>query len=402
MSVDQVMPPSKPIGHPAAPSARFPWVDNLRTLLILFVVNIHACVTYSHVGDWYLKEQPEPEFVPTKLVFLIWEGHLQSFFMGLLFFLAGYFAHGSIERRGVGGFLRERLLRLGIPLLAFVFIINPIILFVIHPWPGDPPPFGEAFSRFLSSGRFLRATGPLWFVATLLIFSGVLALLRTLGTVRGAPTSAPKRWPTIPSTRFLWLGIGLTLASFLVRTVQPIGVNVLNLQLCFFAQYIAAFSLGVIVAQRFDLDSIARLPFAKLWACIALVLGPLAVTGIFLAAMPVLIPDVELPPFYGGWNWLALGFAAWEQFAGIALSLGIMAFAFHQLNFETHWSRWLNERAFGVYVIHTPVLIGVTLALRGFETNPFAMAGLLTLLGLIGSFVAADLLRRIPIVRAAF
>src|SRR4051812_36015757 len=71
-------------------STRFVWVDNLRTLLIALVVSLHACVTYSHVGGWYFKEGVEPS-MSTKLPFLLWEAHLQSFFMGLLFFVSGYF-----------------------------------------------------------------------------------------------------------------------------------------------------------------------------------------------------------------------------------------------------------------------------------------------------------------------
>ena len=33
-------------------AARLPWVDHVRTLMIVLVVNLHACVTASHVGDW--------------------------------------------------------------------------------------------------------------------------------------------------------------------------------------------------------------------------------------------------------------------------------------------------------------------------------------------------------------
>ena len=70
------------------------------------------------------------------------------------------------------------------------------------------------------------------------------------------------------------------------------------------------------------------------------------------------------------------------------------------MNVETAWSRWLSDRSFGVYVIHTPVLIIWTIALRSLHLNPVAMAGILTLLGLIGSYLVADLLRRIPLIRA--
>ena len=45
---------------PSAPTVRLPWIDHLRTLVVVLVVNLHACVTYSHVGDWYLKSEHEP------------------------------------------------------------------------------------------------------------------------------------------------------------------------------------------------------------------------------------------------------------------------------------------------------------------------------------------------------
>ena len=96
--------------------SRFAWVDNLRTLMIVLVVNMHACVTYSHVGSWYRMEGAEPA-MPVKIAFIFWQGHLQAFFMGLLFFLAGFFAQHSLERRGTRSFLQERWRRLGLPSL---------------------------------------------------------------------------------------------------------------------------------------------------------------------------------------------------------------------------------------------------------------------------------------------
>src|ERR1041384_5439857 len=101
--------------QPSSPT-RIAWIDNLRTLMIVLVVNMHACVTYSHVGSWYRMEDPEPA-MPLKIAFFFWQGHLQAFFMGFLLFLAGVFAHQSLERRGLGAFLRERARRLGLPAL---------------------------------------------------------------------------------------------------------------------------------------------------------------------------------------------------------------------------------------------------------------------------------------------
>ncbi len=80
------------------PSSRLPWIDHLRTLVILLVVNMHASVTYSHVGDWYVKSVQEPT-LNAKIPFILWQALLQSFFMGLLFFVS--VACGLSARRSV-------------------------------------------------------------------------------------------------------------------------------------------------------------------------------------------------------------------------------------------------------------------------------------------------------------
>jgi glucans biosynthesis protein C len=82
------------------PTRRLGWIDNLRTSMILLVVSLHATITYSHVGGWYINLPPEPP-IETKIIFLLGEAHLQVFFMGLLFFAAGHVAAKSLQRRGV-------------------------------------------------------------------------------------------------------------------------------------------------------------------------------------------------------------------------------------------------------------------------------------------------------------
>lgn len=140
-------------------SPRLPWIDHLRTFVIVLVVNMHACVTYSHVGDWYAMSSQEPTLA-AKVPFILWQASLQSCFMALLFFVAGYFAHGSLNRRGTVAFLRERLFRLGLPALVYMLVIHPFILLGLNPWGAD---FGSAaafYLKFLRTGRWLSASGP--------------------------------------------------------------------------------------------------------------------------------------------------------------------------------------------------------------------------------------------------
>lgn len=44
---------------------------------------------------------------------------IQAFSMGLFFLISGYFTPSSYERKGSGRFAKDRLLRLGIPILCY-------------------------------------------------------------------------------------------------------------------------------------------------------------------------------------------------------------------------------------------------------------------------------------------
>src|SRR5207245_932828 len=49
-------PPTAPVDG----SSRLDFIDNLRWVMIVLVVSMHAAVTYSHVGSWYFMEDPKP------------------------------------------------------------------------------------------------------------------------------------------------------------------------------------------------------------------------------------------------------------------------------------------------------------------------------------------------------
>jgi glucan biosynthesis protein C len=373
------------------PKSRLPWVDNLRTLAIMLVVCMHACVTYSHVGDWYLMSAQEPA-PPVKAVFIVWQGHLQAFFMGLLFFLAGYFAHASLAKRGPAGFMRERLVRLGLPTLFFMLVIHPFVLLGLNPWQATFPPVGAYYVRQLTTGRILSASGPLWFAFALLIFCALLAAWRAF---RPEPATATAGTPP-PGAGQLWrFGAGLVVVTFLVRTFQPVGTSVMNFQLCFFPQYIAAFVAGLAAARHGWLLALAASRTARLAGWLGLIGGPVALLA--LMRWYVASHGKDTAALFGGWHWPALGLAAWEQLAGLGLALGFVALFARKLDWETPGTRWLSERSFAVYVFHTPVLVALTMAFRPLEPgNPFLLAALLTVTGLLASYGVAFLARRIP------
>src|SRR5208283_825927 len=88
---------------------RLDYVDAVRVLLIVLVVAHHSVEPYvvPHPPELQLTGPP----IPHAWVFL-WVN--AAFFMGLFFFLAGYFTIGAYERRTPASFVHERLRRLGI------------------------------------------------------------------------------------------------------------------------------------------------------------------------------------------------------------------------------------------------------------------------------------------------
>ena len=50
----------------------------------------------------------------------------QAYFMSLFLLISAYFVPGSYDRKGAGHFVKDRLIRLGIPLIIYSWIISPL------------------------------------------------------------------------------------------------------------------------------------------------------------------------------------------------------------------------------------------------------------------------------------
>src|ERR1051325_6128284 len=115
-------------GPASSAQPRLEFIDNLRWVMIVLVVSMYAAVTYSHVGSWYFMEDPKPGPGMTGL-FATYQAFLQAFFMGLLFFIAGYSVPDAFDRKVFKKFVRDRFVRLGIPSLVFMLLVQPITVY---------------------------------------------------------------------------------------------------------------------------------------------------------------------------------------------------------------------------------------------------------------------------------
>jgi fucose 4-O-acetylase-like acetyltransferase len=98
-------------------TSRLFFVDNIRVLLTILVVLFHVMIIYAGTGSWYYTEGREDFITGALGAWFITV--TQAYFMGLFLLISAYFVPGSYDRKGAGRFLKDRLIRLGIPLVVY-------------------------------------------------------------------------------------------------------------------------------------------------------------------------------------------------------------------------------------------------------------------------------------------
>lgn len=261
--------------------------------------------------------------------------------MGLFFLLAGYFTPGAVERHGAPAYARERMLRLGLPLIIYFLLLSPVTIALAATARGHN--FFKAFVYVWTHG--LMEPGPLWFCQALLIFAGLYLALHALAPGRGR--FIPPSFPSNVTLALAALGTGA--AAFLLRLVWPTGTTLIHLQLGYFASYVVLFAAGCLAAPWASLDE-APAQQRRLWIAIACLTFPLLPIAVVLGGrIPWLAGSLS-----GGWNVQAAVYALWEPFLAWGVIMGLLHLYTRRLKAPGPVWRSLSRRAYAIYIIHRP------------------------------------------------
>ena len=367
---------------------RLLYIDNLRILLTILVILLHLSIGYGAPGDWYYNEDGQIGTVSTILMTLFVAVN-QAFFMGFFFMLSSYFSPGSLDRKGPRNFLLDRLKRLGIPMLFYAFVLNPLLMYALAVFEG----YDQGFLQALQEGYFSSiGVGPTWFVEALLLFAilhVVWERIRPSGSAQGKPGS--------PSNRTIALfAVGLGLITFVVRIWLPVGwwLEPVHFQLAHFPQYIALYILGIMAYRQ---DWFGRLTDQQgrtwLWAVIGLfILFPvLFVTGGAL--------DGNLDPFIGGLHWQSLAYSLWEELMCMAVVVTLLVWFRNRHNDQGRWGQALSAAAYGTYIFHAPVITLVAMALSNIRLDMGLKFVLVAPVAVGASFLVGYLVKKLPVAR---
>lgn len=366
-------------------TARHDGLDRLKAGLTLLVVFHHTAITYGGAGGWFYRELTQSDR-PSSILLTFFCAINQAYFMGLFFLIAGYFTPRSLEHKSAARFLGDKLVRLGIPLLVFGWLLGPATIALVQSTLRERD-FTQVLAALWQRGVFEQ--GPLWFATALLIMALASLLVHR---VAGWPQRGTRPPPS--DRQLLAAALVCGAAAFTLRLVWPVGATWWGLQLGYFAGYTILYVAGNLAAEHGWLDRMLE-PQVRRWRRIAWCTLPLLAP---LALLKDAVPLFQGNPM-GGWNLPAVLYAFWEPFVAWGVILVLLARA-QRANVASSplWQR-LSRRAYAMYVIHPLPVVAIALAWRGVQAPALLKFAVTGSLACVACYLMAGLLLRLPGVR---
>lgn len=354
------------------------WADNLRVLVVAGVIVAHTATCYlMGFVDWYYDERTTSQLWSTLLSFPVIAAAM--FGLGPLFLLGGWFAPQSLARRGPGGFARSRLLRLGVPLLAFMLLIQPLADYVGHLGPDQ---VRTSFAAALRTTEF----SVMWFVVALLVFSLVYAVLRW------RRPAAQSRRPARPGLLLAAAALTIAVASLAVWQVWPWNSSVFfTARFGEWPQGAVLFALGVHAGETGWLRDLPPLLARRLgWTALAGIIATVALFAVLEAR------DEVLAVLNAAAGWPTILFALLDGVVAVSLSLWFICWV--RRRWPGHGSL-LGKAARGsyaTYLIHPLVLTTIMVLLAPVALAPEIKFVLVAVAGVAACYLAGYALTRLP------
>ncbi len=308
---------------------RFHDLDALRGVAMLLGILLHAGTFLVPIDFWPVHDAWAWETAPEANVYGWLLSAIHGFRMPLFFLLSGFFTAMLWQARGMRRLMQQRLERLGLPLLAGMFTIVPVISwlgaadFTLLDWP----------LAWLTDGLH-----HLWFLWYLLLLAGVFA-----GAVRLGLTFRHPAW---------WLLVPLAVAPQYAMHELAFGPDTETGVIPagrVFAFYGIFFVFGVFFRQR-------EIEVRRWWAA-----GLIPSLALLLPAGVVLLyledsQAASRPEMWGVAAVVQVAFTWLMCFGMLGLFRWIAAR-------ERFWVRYLSDASYWLYVCHLPLIIGAQMVL---------------------------------------
>jgi glucan biosynthesis protein C len=405
--------PARPPGPAGAPARRGE-LDLLRALVVVGLVLFHTGVIFG-AGEFPVKAASESTAATVFLAFGATWG------MPLLFVISGMGIRYSLRSRDAGAFARERLRRLGVPLLVGLLTLVPLQGYLSLRRAGDTSSYASFYLRFWNvrpsldfpfvvtaapgTGQF--QSGHLWFLVCLLAFS--LLLLPGFVLLRGpAGTRLVGRLAGLLARPGAVVALALPLAAVELPLGSEVGQAAWN-------RY--SYALLLVYGYLAAADTRIGEAFERQWRP-ALIVG----VALFAAAGPLYAAASAQGDPFTGTDPLSLAFRLLKSVDGWLWVVAILGLARSRSARRSRQAArrpsadrtdgatvvgrlgaYANDAVLPFYVLHETVIVVIAYFVLGWRIGAAAQFLLISLTSLAATLLLYDLgVRRTPVTRFLF
>lgn len=344
------------------------YVDNLRIISVLFLFFYHTAMVFNTFEGFYVHTPIEG--FPNAFIMINW-----TWFMPLMFAIAGISARLSFGKRDTAHFLKERVKRLLIPLISGILLVVPAQTFFAEKFHNGYT--GGYFAQYaLFFGKMDRGiTGynggftpaQLWFILYLLIIS-LIALPIIIWYEKRRKLDLTRIKPPVM--------IALFLIPFAMQVLLDVGGKSMG-------EYFSLYMLGYFVLSDDNVvEKLEKNGFWLLAAAILLSVGNYVLYGIY---------DVN-----------SIACDVIQSLASWLYILGFLGLGKRFLNKKTKFTAYFNPASFPIYIFHQSWLVAAAYYAVKIQIHPILQAIIIIISSFCLTIATYEITKRFKLTRFLF